>query len=68
MIFGIKDKRSGITYVYENKAYCDKDKKQSRTERTLIGSLTKASDIFWELEKRIQKDKRKPGVILELSK
>lgn len=34
-----KDKRSGITYVYENKAYWDKEKKQSRSKRTLIGRL-----------------------------
>lgn len=34
-----KDKRSGITYAYENKAYWDKDKKQSRSKRTLIGRL-----------------------------
>ena len=34
-----KDKRSGITYVYENKPYWDKEKKQSRSKRTLIGRL-----------------------------
>ena len=27
-----------------------------------------ASDIFWKLEKQIQKDKKKPGVMLELDK
>lgn len=27
-----------------------------------------ASDKFWELEKRIKKDKKHPGVILEMSK
>ncbi len=27
-----------------------------------------ASDKFWELEKRIKKDKKDPGVILEMSK
>ena len=32
-----KDKRSGITYVYESKAYWNKEKKQSRSKRTLIG-------------------------------
>lgn len=31
------DKRSGITYVYESKAYWDKEKHQSRCTRTLIG-------------------------------
>ena len=34
-----KDKRSGITYAYENKAYWDKEKKQSRSKRKLIGRL-----------------------------
>jgi len=34
-----KDKRSGITYIYESKAYWDKEKKQSRSTRTLIGRL-----------------------------
>lgn len=33
------DKRSGITYAYENKAYWDKEKKQSRSKRTLIGRV-----------------------------
>lgn len=27
-----------------------------------------ASDKFWELEKRIKKDKKSPGVILQMSK
>lgn len=34
-----KDKRSGITYAYESKAYWDKEKKQSRSKRTLIGRV-----------------------------
>lgn len=34
-----KDKRSGITYAYESVSYWDKDKKQSRAKRTLIGRL-----------------------------
>ena len=34
-----KDKRSGITYAYENKAYWDKEKRQSRSHRTLIGRV-----------------------------
>lgn len=33
------DKRSGITYVYESKAYWDKEKKQSRSKRVLLGKL-----------------------------
>lgn len=34
----------------------------------LLNADANASDKFWELEKRIQKDKRKPGVIIEMSK
>ena len=33
------DKRSGITYVYESTAYWDKEKKQSRAHRVLIGKI-----------------------------
>ncbi len=33
------DKRSGITYVYESTSYWDKEKKQPRSQRTLIGRL-----------------------------
>lgn len=34
-----KDKRTGITYVYESKAVWDKEKQQSRAKRRLIGKL-----------------------------
>ena len=34
-----RDKRSGITYVYESISYWDKEKKQPRSKRTLIGRL-----------------------------
>lgn len=34
-----KDKRSGITYAYESISHWDKEKKQSRAKRTLIGRL-----------------------------
>ena len=33
------DKRSGITYVYESVSYWDKEKKQSRSTRKLLGRL-----------------------------
>lgn len=33
------DKRSGITYAYESKSYWDKEKKQPRNKRTLIGRV-----------------------------
>ena len=34
-----KDKRSGLTYVYESVSYWDREKKQSRSRRQLIGRL-----------------------------
>ncbi len=37
------DKRSGITYAYESISYWDKEKKQSRAKRTLIGRVDKES-------------------------
>ena len=33
------NKQTGITYAYENKAYWDKEKKQSRARRKLIGKV-----------------------------
>ncbi len=33
------DKRSGITYAYESISHWDKEKKQSRARRTLIGRV-----------------------------
>lgn len=35
----LKDKRSGTTYVYESESYWDKEKKQPRSRRKLIGKL-----------------------------
>ena len=34
-----KNKQTGITYVYRNEAYWDKEKQQSRARRVLIGKL-----------------------------
>ena len=34
----------------------------------LLSSPGKASDHFWELEKRIKQDKNTPGVLIELKK
>jgi len=38
-IVKLKDKRTGTTYVYESKSYWDKEKKQPRNKRTLIGKI-----------------------------
>ena len=34
-----KNKKTKITYVYQNEPYWDKEKQQSRAKRTLIGKL-----------------------------
>lgn len=41
-----KDKRSNITYVYESKSYWDKEKKQPRNKRVLIGKLDDNGNII----------------------
>lgn len=42
-IIKYKNKRSGITYVYESESYWDKEKKQPRSHRKLIGKLDDAT-------------------------
>ena len=36
--------------------------------KTIVDSKAPASDKFWELDKRIRTDKKKPGVVVEMSK
>ena len=50
-----KDKRSGITYVYESKSYWDKDKNQSRSKRTLIGRLDEVTGEIIPTDGRCKK-------------
>lgn len=52
-----KDKRSGITYVYESNAWWDKEKKQSRSKRTLIGRLDETTGNIVPTDGRCRKDK-----------
>ncbi|MFZ3171151.1 MAG: transposase [Carboxydocellales bacterium] len=54
-----KDKRSGITYAYESNAWWDKEKKQSRSKRTLIGRLDKTTGNIVPTDGRCRKDKAK---------
>lgn len=51
-----RDKRSGITYVYESKSYWDKEKKQSRSKRTLIGKLDPESGEIIKTDGRCKKN------------
>ncbi len=52
-----KDKRSGITYAYESQAWWDKEKKQARSKRTLIGRLDEATGEIVPTDGRCRKDK-----------
>ena len=55
-----KDKRSGITYAYESVSYWDKDKKQSRAKRTLIGRLDPETGEVVPTDGRCRKKKETP--------
>ena len=52
-----KDKRSGITYVYESISRWDKEKKQSRSKRTLIGKVDKETGETVPTDGRMKKDR-----------
>jgi len=54
------DKRSGITYAYESIAYWDKDKKQSRAKRTLIGRVDSQTGEIIPTDGRRRKSQPKP--------
>jgi hypothetical protein len=57
-----KDKRSGITYAYENTAYWDKEKKASRSKRTLVGRVDEETGEIVATDGRCRKHSpyRKP--------
>ena len=50
-----KDKRSGITYVYENHSYWDKERKVPRCKRTLIGRLNEETGEVMPTDGRCKK-------------
>lgn len=50
------DKRSGITYAYESKAYWDKEKHQSRAKRTLIGRVDPVTGEIHKTDGRCKKN------------
>lgn len=45
-IVKLKDKRTGTTYVYESESYWDKEKKQPRSRRKLIGKLDENGEVI----------------------
>ena len=50
-----KDKRTGKTYAYENTAYWDKEKKVSRSRRTLIGRVDEVTGEIVPTDGRCKK-------------
>lgn len=54
------DKRSGITYAYESISYWDKDKKQSRAKRTLIGRVDSETGEIVQTDGRGRKKRHQP--------
>lgn len=62
-----KDKRSGITYAYRSECWWDKEKKQSRAKRTLIGRVNPKTGAIEETDGRGRKTeaqkKRKRGPV-----
>ncbi len=53
-----KDKRSGITYAYESVSYWDKEKKQSRAKRALIGRVDNETGVIIPTDGRGRKKAR----------
>ncbi len=69
-----KDNRTGITYVYESESYYDKEKRQSRARRTLIGKLDEQTgeivptDGRGKNRKKSLAEQRKPKTLKECHK
>ena len=57
-----KDSRSGITYAYEATFMWDKDKKQSRSKRTLVGRLNPDTGDIIPTDGRMKKERGEPVV------
>ena len=62
-----RDKRSGITYVYESISYWDKEKQQPRSKRTLIGRLDPETGEVYKLRTGADGafDKEDTGLIID---
>ena len=58
-----KDKRSGITYAYESVSYWDREKKQSRAKRTLIGRVDERTGQIVPTDGRGRRRKEDAAVV-----
>lgn len=50
------DKRSGITYAYENQSFWDKELKRSRSKRKLIGRVDPSTGEIMPTDGRCRKN------------
>ena len=53
------NKARGVTYVYESESYWDKEKKQPRSKRKLIGKIDPKTGEIVETGTPVKKQKRK---------
>lgn len=60
-----KDKRSGITYAYESISYWDKEKKQSRAKRKLIGRVNEKTGKIVPTDGRGKKKKADDATLVK---
>lgn len=59
------NKQTGVTYVYESESYWDKEKKQPRSKRKLIGRIDEETGEIVPTGGRGNRRKREPIDILE---
>ena len=68
------DKRSGITYAYESESYWDKERKQSRSRRHLVGRVDEKTGEIVPTDGRVRKARERAATgdlskqVLELKK
>ena len=60
------DRRSGITYAYESVSYWDKEKKQSRSVRKLIGRVDEKTGEIIATDGRRKKEQSVDGQIVAI--
>lgn len=60
-----KDKRTGITYVYESESYWDKEKQQPRARRKLIGKIDEQTGEIVPTDGRGRKRKDRNTTLVE---
>ena len=56
-----RDSRTGVIYVYENNSYWDKEKRQARSHRKLLGRLDEETGLVVPTGKRGRKKKENPA-------